>query len=98
MRILSTLKPGLIGTATLLAALAAVPAAGETTWKVQIWGPRRASIVPFEWYAQEVTARTGGQIKFDIAYEKGKVTDAADLLKSGPPTAHSYARSSSPTG
>jgi TRAP-type C4-dicarboxylate transport system substrate-binding protein len=83
MRILSTLKPGLIGTATLLAALAAVPAAGETTWKVQIWGPRRASIVPFEWYAQQVTARTGGQIKFDIAYEQGKVTDAADLLKSG---------------
>jgi TRAP-type C4-dicarboxylate transport system substrate-binding protein len=83
MRILSTLTLGMIGTATLLAALAAVPAAAETTWKVQVWGPKRASTAPFEWYAKEVTAKTGGQMKFDIAYEKGKVTDSVDLLKSG---------------
>jgi len=67
----------------LLAALAASTAGAATTWKVEIWGPKRASLVPFEWYAQEVASRTGGQMKIDIAYEKGKVTDAVPLLQSG---------------
>jgi TRAP-type C4-dicarboxylate transport system substrate-binding protein len=64
-------------------ALCATPAAAATTWKVQIWGPKRASIVPLEWYAHEVEARTGGQMKIEIAYDKGKVTDAVGLLQSG---------------
>jgi TRAP-type C4-dicarboxylate transport system substrate-binding protein len=64
--------------------LAAWPsAAAKTSWKVEIWGPRRASLGPFEWYMREVTARTGGEMKFDVAYDKGKVTDAVPLLQSG---------------
>jgi TRAP-type C4-dicarboxylate transport system substrate-binding protein len=71
------------GCAILLAGLVSLPVAAATTWKIQIWGPKRASLVPFEWYAQEVASRTGGQMKFDIAYDKGKVTDAVPLLQSG---------------
>ncbi len=58
-------------------------AAAEATWKIQIWGPKRASLVPFEWYTEQVTAKTNGQIKFDVAFDKGKVTDAVELLNSG---------------
>jgi len=83
MRTRSILKRGVIVAASLLAALLAMPAAAETTWKIQIWGPKRASTEPFEWYAKEVTAKTGGQIKFDIVYDKGKVTDSAEMLKAG---------------
>jgi TRAP-type C4-dicarboxylate transport system substrate-binding protein len=80
---LPAFKCAVIGAAMMWAALAASPAFAATTWKVEIWGPKRASLVPFEWYAQEVAARTGGQMKFDIAYDKGKVTDAVPLLQSG---------------
>ena len=78
-----TFKWAAIGAAMLLSAAAAFPAAAATTWKVEIWGSKRASIVPFEWYAQQVAAQTGGQMKFDISYDKGKVTDAVSLLQSG---------------
>ena len=81
MRVLPMFRCAVMGAAMLLSVAASTATA--TTWKVEIWGPRRASIVPFEWYAQEVTARTGGQMKFDIAYDKGKVTDAVPLLQSG---------------
>jgi TRAP-type C4-dicarboxylate transport system substrate-binding protein len=67
----------------LLVALAAQSASAAVTWKVQVWGPRRASLVPFEWYTQQVEARTNGAIHFDLAYDKGKVTDAMTLLHSG---------------
>lgn len=68
---------------TALAA-SAVPAAAEAiTWKVQIWGPKRGSTAQFDWYAQEVAAKTHGQMKLDFVYDKGKATDSADLLKSG---------------
>jgi TRAP-type C4-dicarboxylate transport system substrate-binding protein len=80
---MQTIKCALIGFAMLVWTAVAFPAAGATTWKVEIWGPKRASIVPFEWYAQEVAAKTGGQMKIDIAYDKGKVTDAVPLLQSG---------------
>jgi len=78
-----TARCAVIGAAMTLAALAASSADAATTWKIEIWGPRRASLIPFEWYAQEVAARTGGQMKLDIAYDKGKVTDAVPLLQSG---------------
>ena len=76
------LRNGLIAVAGALA-LAAMPAAAETVWKVQIWGPKRASTELFEKYAKEVAARTGGQMKMDIVYGKGTPTDSADLLKAG---------------
>jgi TRAP-type C4-dicarboxylate transport system substrate-binding protein len=66
-----------------LVALVAMPAAAETVWKVQVWGPKRASTELFEKYAKEVTAKTGGQMKFEIAYGKGGPGDSADLVKSG---------------
>ena len=66
-----------------LAALVAIPAMAQTVWKVQVWGPRRASTELFEKYAKEVTVRTGGQMKFQIAYGKAGPGDSADLLKSG---------------
>jgi TRAP-type C4-dicarboxylate transport system substrate-binding protein len=72
-----------IGAALLLCAMAVSPAQAATTWKAQVWGPKRASLIPFEWYAQEVANRTGGQMKIDIAYDKGKVTDSVPLLQSG---------------
>src|SRR5882724_2481609 len=67
---------------TALAALAS-PAPGATTWKANIWGPSRSSTLPFESYAKEVAAKTGGQLKIEFTYNQSKPTDAADLLKSG---------------
>jgi len=66
-----------------VAALVALPAGAQTVWKVQIWGPKRASTDLFEKYAKEVAQRTGGQMKLEIAYGKGAPTESADLLKSG---------------
>jgi TRAP-type C4-dicarboxylate transport system substrate-binding protein len=76
-------KNGLIAAASVVA-LAALPAfAADTVWKVQIWGPKRASTELFEKYAKDVAARTNGQMKMEIAYGKGTPTESADLLKSG---------------
>ena len=72
-----------IAAAMVLGALATASVGAAVTWKVQIWGPPRASLVPFEWYAREVEARTHGAVHFDFAYDKGKVTDAVGLLQSG---------------
>jgi TRAP-type C4-dicarboxylate transport system substrate-binding protein len=58
-------------------------AAADITWRAQIWGPSRATTEPFEWYAKEVAAKTGGEMKIEFAYGKGKATDAVELLKSG---------------
>jgi len=77
------MNPKLVLLVVLALLLAIEPAAAATTWKIQVWGPKRASLIPFEWYAHEVEARTAGQMKFDIAYDKGKVTDAVPLLQSG---------------
>jgi TRAP-type C4-dicarboxylate transport system substrate-binding protein len=75
---------------TLAAAVCAVtlatlgPAtAAATTWNVSVWGPRRSLAFPFEWYAKEVAARTGGQLKMEFTYDRDKTTDSPDLLKSG---------------
>jgi TRAP-type C4-dicarboxylate transport system substrate-binding protein len=64
-------------------AAAAAPAAGATTWKATIWGPPRTSSQPFEWFAKEVAAKSGGQLKIDVSYGQGKPTDMADWIKSG---------------
>jgi TRAP-type C4-dicarboxylate transport system substrate-binding protein len=71
--------------AMVCAAMAAIacPVAAETTWKAYVWGPRRASSMPMEWYAKEVAAKTGGQMKIEFTYDKGKPADSPDLLKSG---------------
>ena len=70
--------------AVLCAALASPSfAAGDVTWKVQFWGPKRPSLYPYEWYAKEVAAKTGGRMKLDVSYEKGDPAAALELLKSG---------------
>jgi TRAP-type C4-dicarboxylate transport system substrate-binding protein len=66
-----------------MAAAIGTPAGAETTWRASIFGPQRASTQPFEWFAREVTAKTGGQLRFDITYGQAKPTEAIDLLKSG---------------
>jgi TRAP-type C4-dicarboxylate transport system substrate-binding protein len=69
--------------AAITAAAAAMPASAEITWRAPIWGPLRSSTQPFDWYAKEVAAKTGGQMKIQVVHDKGKPGDAAELLKSG---------------
>jgi TRAP-type C4-dicarboxylate transport system substrate-binding protein len=57
--------------------------AAEINWEASIWGPKRASSQPFDWFAKEVAAKTGGQMKIEFTYGQGKPTEALDLLKSG---------------
>src|SRR5258708_5186292 len=59
------------------------PAAAQTTWKASIRGERRTSLEPVEWYAKEVAAKTGGQMKIQIVYGEDKADAAAGRLKSG---------------
>jgi TRAP-type C4-dicarboxylate transport system substrate-binding protein len=65
------------------ALLAPALAAADTTWKVQFWGPKRPSLYPYEWYAKEVAARTGGRMKLELSYDKGDAAESLTLLKSG---------------
>jgi TRAP-type transport system periplasmic protein len=57
--------------------------ASAETWTAQIWGPKRASSVPFEWYAQQVEAKTGGAMKMKFEYDKGKPTTSTEVMASG---------------
>jgi TRAP-type C4-dicarboxylate transport system substrate-binding protein len=67
-----------------LAAIAWSSAGAQTTaWKVSIAGQPKTANQAIEWYAKEVTARTGGQLKLDLAYNDTKPAEAADLIKSG---------------
>jgi TRAP-type C4-dicarboxylate transport system substrate-binding protein len=69
--------------ACLAAALALPSFAADTTWKIQVWGAKRASLIPYEWYAKEVAAKTGGRMKMEFSYDKGNPAEMLDLLKSG---------------
>jgi TRAP-type C4-dicarboxylate transport system substrate-binding protein len=74
----------IVAVAAALAACAGHAAAAEITWKTSIWGERRSSSEPIEWYAKEVAARTGGRMKIEVAYDRNaKPTAAPDQLKSG---------------
>ena len=67
-----------VGAAALWAASAAT--AAEVTWRASIWGPKRASSDPLVWYAKEVTAKTGGQLKIEFTFDQGKATESVDRL------------------
>jgi TRAP-type C4-dicarboxylate transport system substrate-binding protein len=69
--------------ACLAAALALPAFAADTTWKIQVWGARRASLIPYEWYAKEVAAKTGGRMKMEFSYDKGNPAEMLDQIKSG---------------
>lgn len=64
-------------------AVFAPQALAAATWKATIWGQSRSSTLPFETYAKEVAAKTGGQLKIEFNYDKVKAPESADLLKSG---------------
>jgi TRAP-type C4-dicarboxylate transport system substrate-binding protein len=65
-------------------AVAGWPAAGAaTTWKAAISGQSRTSSQPFEWYAKEVAAKTGGQLKIELVYTGADRGSSVELLKSG---------------
>src|SRR6266571_3025944 len=65
------------------AAMGSSAVAAEVTWRASIWGPKRASSEAFDWYAKEVAAKTGGQMKIEFAYDQGKPMEAPERLKSG---------------
>src|SRR4051812_37414098 len=69
--------------AAVTLALAASAAAAQTVWKAHIWGPKRTSSLPFEWYAKELAAKTGGQMKLELVFEQGSPAGSAELIKSG---------------
>ena len=62
---------------------ACAPAAAEVVWKAPIWGPSRSSTQPFEWYAKEVSARSGGQLRIETSYGQAKQTESFDAVKTG---------------
>lgn len=72
-----------IAAAAATAALAAPATAAEIAWKAHIWGVKRASSLPLEWYAKEVAAKTDGQMKLELMFDKGSPTGSVDLIKSG---------------
>jgi len=76
-------KCGVMVAAAAAASALGAPATAETTWRASLWSPPRAATQPFEWYAKEVAAKTGGQLKIEFAYSKGKAPEAAAVLKSG---------------
>src|SRR5258708_9450292 len=69
--------------AAAMAVAMASAAAAETTWKAHVWGVKRASSLPLEWYAKELAAKTGGQMKLELLFDKGSPTGSVDLIKSG---------------
>ena len=54
-------------------------------WKAGFFGPPRSPTKPIEWWAQEMTARTGGQFKAELVYGEAlaKATEIPDSLRAG---------------
>ena len=77
-------------------ALFASPAPGAATWRAAISGQQRAGTLPFEWYAKEVAAKTGGELKIVFTYGQIKSPEGFDALKSGGAEAASFCSSSYP--
>lgn len=57
--------------------------AQSVTWKVSIAGQPKAANQAIEWYAKEAAAKSGGQLKLDLAFNDTKSAEAVDLIKSG---------------
>jgi len=73
--------------AVLLGALVMAGAAGAepVTWKAALFGPPRAVTQPLDWFAKEVAARTGGQVRIELVYGEAlaKATEFPDGLRGG---------------
>jgi TRAP-type C4-dicarboxylate transport system substrate-binding protein len=70
----------------LAALLAAVPAgAQQVSWKAALFGPPRAVTAPVDWFAKEVAARSGGQVRIEPVYGEAlaKATEMPDGLRAG---------------
>lgn len=67
----------------MVLAVLASQAFGAATWKAEIFGLSRSATLPIESFAKEVAARSDGQLKIEISYNKTKPAEAAELLKSG---------------
>lgn len=77
----------LVRAAALLAAAALCHAAAAQTvsWKAGLFGPPRSPTKPAEWWAQQLAARTGGQVKVEMVYGEAlaKATEIPDALRAG---------------
>src|SRR3989304_731260 len=76
------------GVATLACPLllaAAVAEAQQVTWKAALFGPPRAVTMPLDWFAKEVAAKTGGQVKIELVYGEAlaKATEMPDGTRGG---------------
>jgi TRAP-type C4-dicarboxylate transport system substrate-binding protein len=88
-------------TLTTIVAACALPLGGgrveaqTVQWKVALWGPPRAFTQPIDWFAKEVAARTGGQVKIELVYGEAlaKATEMPDGLKAGAFEVASYCTS-----
>lgn len=75
--------------AATLAVSMTVPAAWaeaqQVVWKAALIGPPRAVTAPLEWFAREVAARTGGQVKIELVYGEAlaKATEMPEGVKAG---------------
>src|SRR5574341_2172319 len=69
---------------TLLLA-AALAEAQQASWKAALFGPPRAVTMPLDWFARQVSAKTGGQVKIELVYGEAlaKATEMPDGLRAG---------------
>lgn len=72
-----------VSAAAVMFLFMASPVPAQITWKASIWTPSHSATKPLEWYAKEVAAKTGGQIKIELNFSQGKAQDAVGLLTSG---------------
>ncbi len=65
--------------------LGGVAEAQQAAWKAALFGPPRAVTAPLDWFAKEVAAKTGGQIKIELVYGEAlaKATEMPDGIRGG---------------
>ena len=64
---------------------AAAAEAQQASWKAALFGPPRAVTQPLDWFAKEVAAKTGGQVKIELVYGEAlaKATEMPDGIRGG---------------
>src|SRR3990172_5510166 len=76
------------GVAMLACTLLLPGGAGEAeraSWRAALFGPPRAVTQPLDWFAKEVAAKTGGQVKMELVYGEAlaKATEMPDGIRGG---------------
>jgi TRAP-type C4-dicarboxylate transport system substrate-binding protein len=71
--------------AALAFAVCGAPAAQPLNWKAGLFGPPRSPTEPLEWWAHELAARSGGQVKVELVYGEAlaKATEIPDAVRAG---------------